>query len=68
MGVNRAIHYNEWADFSKADLEPVVKVFGELLGQFRCHKCDSLLYVTPRKNPEDLRCACAAFRLNLKTS
>jgi energy-coupling factor transporter ATP-binding protein EcfA2 len=65
--INKAIHYNEWAALSKNDFKPVVKAFRELLEQFRCTKpkCDSWLYVTPRINPVDLRCACGASRLNL---
>ena len=29
-------------------------------------KCDSWLSVTPKNDPVDLRCACGAFRLNLR--
>jgi hypothetical protein len=64
--VNKAVHYNEWANFGKKDFEPVVAAFKELLGCFRCEGCDSWLYVTPRTNPESLRCACSAISLNLK--
>jgi len=66
--INKAIHYNEWADLSKNDFKPVVKAFKELLEQFRCAKpkCDSWLSLTPRSDPVDLRCACGAFRLNLR--
>jgi energy-coupling factor transporter ATP-binding protein EcfA2 len=66
--INKAIHYNEWADLSKNDFKPVVKAFKELLEQFRCTKpkCDSWLSLTPRNDPVDLRCACGAFRLNLR--
>lgn len=64
--VNKAVHYNEWANFGKEDFEPVVAAFKDLLGCFRCEKCDSWLYVTPRVNPESLRCACTAVALNLK--
>lgn len=64
--VNRAVHYNEWANFGKKDFEPVVAAFKELLGCFSCATCESWLYVTPRSNPESLRCACNAINLNLK--
>lgn len=64
--VNKAVHYNEWANFGKKDFEPVVAAFRELLGCFRCETCDSWLYITPRANPESLRCACNAISLNLK--
>lgn len=66
--INKAIHYNEWANLSKNDFKPVVKAFKELLEQFRCAKpkCDSWLSLTPRNDPVDLRCACGAFHLNLR--
>jgi hypothetical protein len=66
--INKAVHYNEWADLSKNDFKPVVTAFKELLQQFRCEKpiCDSWLSLTPRFEPVDLRCSCGSFRLNLK--
>ena len=64
--VNKAVHYNEWANFGKKDFEPVVAAFKELLECFRCETCQSWLYVTPRGNPESLRCGCNAISLNLK--
>lgn len=64
--VNRAIHYNAWANFGKKDFEPVVAAFKDLLVSFNCETCESWLYVTPRGNPESLRCACTAINLNLK--
>jgi recombinational DNA repair ATPase RecF len=64
--VNKAVHYNEWANFGKEDFEPVVAAFRELLECFSCDKCVSWLYVTPRGNPESLRCACNEVSLNLK--
>jgi hypothetical protein len=66
--VNAAIHYNEWADFSKADFIPVVAAFRAVVSQSRCANptCDSWLYVTPPKgDPQALRCPCAAVNLNL---
>ena len=50
--VNKAVHYNEWANFGKRDFEPVVTAFKELLGCFRCETCESWVHVTPRGNPE----------------
>jgi hypothetical protein len=64
--VNKAVHYNAWANFGKKDFEPVVAAFRELLGCFSCDKCDGWLYVTPRGNPDSLRCACNSVNLNLK--
>jgi energy-coupling factor transporter ATP-binding protein EcfA2 len=66
--INKAVHYNEWADLSKNDFKPVVTAFKQLLQQFRCDKpkCDSWLSLTPRNAPVDLRCACGRLHLNLK--
>ncbi len=65
--VNRAIHFNEWAQFSRAEFRDVVAAFRRLLDELRCPSCDSWVYVTPRKgNPESLRCPCASVMVNLK--
>lgn len=63
--VNKAVHYNEWANFGKNDFEPVVAAFKDLLACFRCEVCESWLHVTPRGRPETLRCRCNAISLNL---
>ena len=63
--VNKAVHYNEWANFGKKDFEPVVAAFKELLECFRCDKCQSWFHVTPRQRLESLRCACNDVNLNL---
>lgn len=65
--VNKAVHYNEWANFGKKDFEPVVAAYKELLESFTCAACESWLYVTPRGTPESLRCPCNAISLNLKS-
>ncbi|MEQ1761297.1 MAG: AAA family ATPase [Vicinamibacterales bacterium] len=65
--VNKAVHYNEWANFGKKDFEPVVAAYKELLESFTCDACESWLYVTPRGTPESLRCPCNAISLNLKS-
>jgi recombinational DNA repair ATPase RecF len=65
--VNKAVHYNEWANFGKKDFEPVVAAFKELLECLRCKDCQTWLYVTPRGgSPDSLRCQCSAVSLNLK--
>ena len=65
--VNKAVHYNEWANLSKEDFIPVVNAFKKLFLQFRCEKpnCDSWLSLNSRVNPTELRCDCGSFRLNL---
>ncbi|HUZ91701.1 MAG TPA: AAA family ATPase [Methylocella sp.] len=63
--VNKAVHYNEWANFGKKDFQPVVAAFKALLDCFRCETCESWLYITPRVMPESLRCGCNAINFNL---
>ena len=64
--VNKAVHYNEWANFGKKDFQPVVTTFKTLLDCFRCESCESWIHVTPRAMPESLRCGCNAINFNLK--
>ena len=63
--VNKAVHYNEWANFGRKDFEPVVSAFKELLECFRCDQRQSWLHVAPKQRPESLRYACNAVNLNL---
>ena len=64
--VNKAVHYNEWANFGKKDFDPVVAAFKALLTCFRCDTCESWLHVTPRGIPESLRCSCNETSFNLR--
>lgn len=64
--INKAVHYNEWANFGKKDFQPVVAAFKALLACFRCETCESWVHVTPRGTPESLRCGCNAINFNLK--
>jgi hypothetical protein len=65
--VNKAVHYNAWANFGRKDFEPVVVAFKELLAQFHCESCDSWVYAMPKRGtPESLRCSCSAININLK--
>ncbi len=65
--VNKAVHYNAWANFGRKDFEPVVAAFKELLAQFRCDTCGSWVYVTPKRgDSESLRCVCGSISLSLK--
>jgi hypothetical protein len=65
--INKALHYNAWANFGKKDFEPVVAAFQKLLNCFNCGECNSWLYATPKINPEALRCNCNATNFNLKS-
>jgi hypothetical protein len=65
--VNKAAHYNAWANFGKKDFAPVVAAFKELLDSFRREDCQSWLYVTPAHGtPDALRCQCNAINMTLK--
>lgn len=65
--VNAAVHFNEWASFSKEDFAPLVESFKTLLGEFRCQDCEALLEVVPDTGTEQaLRCACAKVNINLR--
>jgi len=63
--VNKAVHYNEWANFGRKDFQPVVAAFKELVEHFQCGACQSFLFISPRSNPDSMRCACSAVNLNL---
>ncbi len=66
--VNRAVHFNEWANFTEAEFREVVEAFKSLLAQLRCASCESWLYTSPKKgHPENLRCRCGSVMLNLKS-
>jgi hypothetical protein len=65
--VNPAVHYNEWANFVKADFEPVAAVYKVLIAEFRCAICSEILYVSLDGYELDaLRCGCGKTLVNLK--
>jgi len=64
--VNAAVHYNEWANLTKNDFEPVVDAYRNLTREFTCKKCNGVLYATPAVGEAELlRCACGHHSLNL---
>ena len=65
--VNTAVHFNDWDNLGRADFEPVVKAFRDLLGGFTCSDCGEYLRVLPdRETPELARCECGKTNLNLQ--
>lgn len=65
--VNKAVHFNEWANFGSNDLKPIVQAFKDLLTCAQCNDCGSWLYITPKSaSPEGLRCSCSLVNFNLK--
>ena len=63
--MNKAVHFNEWANLEKADFEPVVAAFKNLLNALQCDNCNSWIYSSPTANPEALRCQCGKINLSL---
>jgi hypothetical protein len=63
--VNKAVHYNAWANFGVNDFKPVVAAFKELMECFRCKTCNGWIYVLPKVNPQSLRCTCEDVSFNL---
>ena len=41
--INKAVHYNEWANISTSEFRAVVAAFRALLQHLRCAKCQSLV-------------------------
>jgi len=63
--INKAVHYNAWADLTRQDFEPVVEAFKVLTGHFDCSICGDMLAVTPeRGSRQGLRCQCGTINLN----
>ncbi len=63
--VNKAVHYNAWANFGVNDFKPVVAAFKELMECFRCPICSGWIYVLPKVNPQSLRCSCETISFNM---
>jgi recombinational DNA repair ATPase RecF len=63
--INKAVHYNAWANFGVNDFRPVVAAFKELMECFRCNTCNGWIYVLPKANPQSLRCTCTNIEFNL---
>jgi hypothetical protein len=64
--VNKAVHFNEWANFAKEEFEPVVAACRDLAECFRCSKCGSWLSATPRTSAKVLKCDCSEVTINLE--
>jgi energy-coupling factor transporter ATP-binding protein EcfA2 len=64
--INKAVHYNEWENFSKQDFGPVVEAFKDLVAKFRCGACGGWFYPEPKgRKAETIRCECGRNPLNL---
>jgi hypothetical protein len=67
--LNRAVHFNDWANFSKEDFVPVVDAWKQFLDLFTCKSstCTGLIRVVgDRGNEQALRCDCGGLNVNLQ--
>lgn len=66
--INKAVHFNEWANLQKTEFEVVVAAYRALLDSMRCDNsaCKEDFYISPPKGPKEaLRCGCGQTNLNL---
>src|SRR3546814_14333007 len=64
--MNKAVHYNAWADLEKGDFLPVVTAFRAFTAHFSCTTCEEMLSITPERGSKAaLRCTCGNVNLNL---
>lgn len=64
--MNPAVHYNEWANYSRQDFEPLVNAMQELCDLFSCQSCGGILEAVGRGDLiTEVRCVCgkSIFRL-----
>lgn len=67
--INKAVHYNQWANLQPNDFAKVAAAFQAFLKSMQCQNaaCAEFLCVTPMKGErEALRCGCGTTNLNLK--
>lgn len=67
--INRAVHYNEWANLQAKEFEAVAAAFQAFLKSMQCTNatCSEFMCVSPFKGErEALRCGCGTTNLNLK--
>jgi DNA repair exonuclease SbcCD ATPase subunit len=66
-GINDAVHYNKWQDFTKDDFLPIFEAFRDFEGLFKCATCGGLIAVAPKaRNPVLMKCPCGAMNWNLE--
>ena len=68
--INKALHYNSWANLQPSEFRTVVDAYKDLLATIQCVnvECLEFLYVAPRKGEkESLRCGCGTINFVLKS-
>ena len=64
--INANVHYNNWANFSKGDFQPLTEAFQDLFAIFICTKCNGILHVIQKDMvPVGVRCNCGTVNWNL---
>jgi recombinational DNA repair ATPase RecF len=64
--VNANVHYNEWANFSRDDFQPVVDAFRDLFGLFFCPNCGGMYHVAMEgATISSVQCNCGMVHWNL---
>jgi ABC-type Mn2+/Zn2+ transport system ATPase subunit len=67
--VNANVHYNEWANFSRDDFQPVVDAFRDLFGLFSCPNCGGMYHVVMKgATISSVQCNCGMTNWNLMSS
>jgi len=64
--VNENVHYNQWANFTRDDFQPVVDAFRDLFGLFICPTCGGLLRILMQGTTiASLQCNCGSTHWSL---
>jgi hypothetical protein len=66
--INKAVHYDEWANLQSKELASLIAAFKDLLESLRCSNadCGGYSYISPHKGDRQaLRCTCGAINFNL---
>jgi len=65
--VNVNVHYNDWADFTKNDFQPVIDQFKALHDLFICQNCGGMIsLISTGKTAKNVRCPCNQVNWNLE--
>jgi hypothetical protein len=65
--INPNVHYNNWANFSATDFQPVVEAFRDLSHIFICSKCGAIIEVINQGvHQVTVTCTCGKINWNLR--
>lgn len=65
-GVNSTVHYNEWANLTKNDFEPIADSFEDLFNLFLCQTCNGIMRLVKKgMTNEAIKCNCGKLNWNL---